>query len=105
MLICGVTKTRPPMKKLSHILLLFFYLNLNSQDPIFTQFYNVPEYLNPSFTGGSEGSEMGIINRTQWFGLNYGLNTQFFYFDTFFEDHNSGLGFSCLLYTSPSPRD
>ena len=37
------------MKKLSHILLLFFYLNLNSQDPIFTQFYNVPEYLNPSF--------------------------------------------------------
>lgn len=92
------------MKKLSHILLLFFYLNLNSQDPIFTQFYNVPEYLNPSFTGGSEGSEMGIVNRTQWFGLNYGLNTQFFYFDTFIEDYNSGLGLSIINHHESMTR-
>ena len=85
------------MKKIvTYISIFFFSLNTYSQDPIFTQFYNIPEYLNPSFTGGSEGSEMGIINRTQWFGLNYGLNTQFFYFDTYFDDFNSGLGFSIL---------
>ena len=67
-----------------------------SQDPIFTQFYNVPEYLNPSFTGGGEGSQIGIINRSQWFGLNYGLNSQFFYFDSFLENINSGIGISIL---------
>jgi len=83
-------------KIITYISILIFSINIYSQDPIFTQFYNVPEYLNPSFTGGSEGSEMGIINRTQWFGLNYGLNTQFFYFDTYFDDYNSGLGFSIL---------
>ena len=84
---------------LKKILITFFFIcsvNINSQDPIFTQFYNVPEYLNPSFTGGSEGSEMGIINRTQWYGLNYGLNTQFFYFDTYLDDINSGIGLSII---------
>ena len=66
------------MKKGLLILMLFFVSKTCSQDPIFTQFYNVPEYLNPSFTGGGEGSQIGIINRSQWFGLNYGLNSQFF---------------------------
>ena len=70
------------------LILFFFSTNLKSQDPIFTQFYNVPEYLNPSFTGGGEGSQIGIINRTQWFGLNYGLNSQFFYFDGYLENIN-----------------
>lgn len=79
------------------IFLMFFLLNKSfSQDPIFTQFYNVPEYLNPSFTGGGEGSQIGIINRSQWFGLNYGLNSQFFYFDGYLENINSGLGISLL---------
>jgi len=80
--------------------LIFFFLLIslqnNSQDPIFTQFYNVPEYLNPSFTGGAEGSQIGIINRSQWFGLNYGLNSQFFYLDGYIENFNSGIGVSIL---------
>ncbi len=83
-------------KRFIILILFFFSTNLKSQDPIFTQFYNVPEYLNPSFTGGGEGSQIGIINRTQWFGLNYGLNSQFFYFDGYLENINSGIGLSIL---------
>ena len=84
------------VKKGLLILILFFVSKTYSQDPVFTQFYNVPEYLNPSFTGGGEGSQIGIINRSQWFGLNYGLNSQFFYFDSFLENINSGIGISIL---------
>ena len=64
-----------------------------SQDPVFTQFYNIPDYLNPSFTGFSKGTKVGIINRTQWFGLNYGLNSQFFFIDNYFgDDAETGIG-------------
>ena len=64
-----------------------------SQDPVFTQFYNIPDYLNPSFTGFSKGTKVGIINRTQWFGLNYGLNSQFFFIDNYFgDDAETGVG-------------
>ena len=84
------------MKKSLLFCLLFFSLNTYTQDPIFTQFHNVPEYLNPSFTGAGEGSQIGIINRSQWFGLNYGLNSQFFYFDGYIDNINSGLGISIL---------
>ena len=34
----------------------------------------------------SKGTKVGIINRTQWFGLNYGLNSQFFFIDNYFGD-------------------
>ena len=78
------------------LFIVFSLYKIKAQDPVFTQFHNVPEYLNPSFTGGSEGSEIGIINRTQWFGLNYALNTQFAYFDNYLEDINSGVGLSIL---------
>ena len=84
------------VKKIILFFLLFFSLKSFSQDPIFTQFHNVPEYLNPSFTGAGEGSQIGIINRSQWFGLNYGLNSQFFYFDGYIDNINSGLGINIL---------
>ena len=51
------------VKKGLLILILFFVSKTYSQDPIFTQFYNVPEYLNPSFTGGGEG---GYGEEDQW---------------------------------------
>jgi hypothetical protein len=55
------------MKKLFFI----FILSINfgfSQDPVFTQFYNIPESMNPAFAGGGGGSEIGVLNRTQWPG-------------------------------------
>ena len=84
------------VKKIIIFFFIFFSLKSFSQDPIFTQFHNVPEYLNPSFTGAGEGSQIGIINRTQWFGLNYALNSQFFYFDGYLDNINSGLGINIL---------
>ena len=78
-----------------YLLLVVSCLGLKSysQDPVFTQFYNIPDYLNPSFTGFSKGTKVGIINRTQWFGLNYGLNSQFFFIDNYFgDDAETGIG-------------
>ena len=83
------------MKKLFFI----FILSINcgfSQDPVFTQFYNIPESMNPAFAGGGGGSEIGVLNRTQWPGLDYSLNSQFFYFDNYIESYNSGLELTIL---------
>ena len=81
------------MKRFFFLILLFFSAKSLAQDPVFTQFYNIPDYLNPSFTGFSKGTKVGIINRTQWFGLNYGLNSQFFFIDNYFgNDAETGIG-------------
>ena len=66
------------MKKLFFVLILSINFGF-SQDPVFTQFYNIPESMNPAFAGGGGGSEIGVLNRTQWPGLDYSLNSQFFY--------------------------
>jgi hypothetical protein len=42
-----------------------------------------------------------VLNRTQWFGLNYGLNSQFFSIDGFSEKMNSGIRFK----HNESPRE
>ena len=77
-------------------LILLIGMNSYSQDPVFTQFYNIPEALNPGFAGASFGSEIGVLNRTQWPGLDYSLNSQFFYFDNYIERYNSGLMLTVL---------
>ena len=91
------------MKKLLFVF-LFFSFKIFSQDPVFTQFYNVPEYINPSFTGASGGTNISVLNRTQWFGLNYGLNSQFFSIDGFSEKMNSGLGLSIMNHQESTTR-
>ncbi len=68
----------------------------HTQDPVFTQFYNIPESMNPAFAGGSGGSEIGILNRTQWPGLDYSLNSQFFFFDNYIDRFNSGIELTVL---------
>ena len=78
------------------ILFLFIVKISFSQDPVFTQFYNIPESLNPAFAGGGGGSEIGILNRTQWPGLDYSLNSQFFYFDNYIDTYNSGIELTIL---------
>ena len=72
------------MNKFLFVVLLFSF-KLFCQDPVFTQFYNVPDYINPSFSGASGGTNVSVLNRTQWFGLEYGLNSQYFSIDGFSE--------------------
>ena len=84
---------------MKHIQFILFFLTISfsfSQDPVFTQFYNVPESMNPAFAGGSGGSEIGVLNRTQWPGLDYSLNSQFFYFDSYIDRYNSGIEITIL---------
>jgi type IX secretion system PorP/SprF family membrane protein len=61
-----------------------------SQDPVFTQFYNVPEALNPAFTGSTGGDKLGVLNRTQWPGLDYSLTTQFFIYNKYIDYNRRG---------------
>lgn len=75
-----------------------FLIGLNSfgQDPIFTQFINVPETLNPSFTAVDGSTKVNIAHRSQWSGLNYNLSSQFANFNTYVDNINSGFGISLL---------
>jgi len=84
------------MQKFISFMILLLGMNLYSQDPVFTQFYNIPESLNPGFAGASYGTELGVLNRTQWPGLDYSLNSQFFYFDNYIDRYNSGIMLTVL---------
>lgn len=82
------------------LLILFFLLGLSSvvkaQDPIFTQYFMVPETLNPGFTGFMETTTAGILHRTQWPDLNFRVDTDYAFINTWFDEANSGVGISIL---------
>lgn len=93
------------MKKIIISICLFFSLsNIHAQDPIFTQYFMIPESFNSSFAGAKEGPKAGIIHRTQWPRLNFSINTQFAYVDNWFEDLNSGIGISVLNHKETTTR-
>src|SRR5215217_4213259 len=80
-------------------LILFFFLVISSakaQDPIFTQYFMVPETLNPGFTGFLETTTAGILHRTQWPDLNFRVDTDYAFINTWFDEANSGVGISVL---------
>jgi type IX secretion system PorP/SprF family membrane protein len=90
------------------LLLFFVYLsiciNASAQDPIFTQFFMIPETLNTSFTGAKGTTNAGIIHRTQWPGIDFSINTQFAFVSNWFEEINSGLGISILNHKETNTR-
>jgi type IX secretion system PorP/SprF family membrane protein len=90
------------------LLFLFLYVsictNAVAQDPIFTQFFMVPETLNTGFTGAKGSTNAGIIHRTQWPGIDFSINTQFAYVNNWFEEINSGLGISVLNHKETKTR-
>ena len=93
------------MKKILISICLFFSLSsIYAQDPIFTQYFMIPESFNSSFAGAKEGPKAGIIHRTQWPRLNFSINTQFAYVDNWFEDLNSGIGISVLNHKETTTR-
>jgi type IX secretion system PorP/SprF family membrane protein len=48
-----------------------------AQDPIFTQFFNMPEALNPAFTASANTWNAGLLHRRQWPNENRRIDTQF----------------------------
>jgi type IX secretion system PorP/SprF family membrane protein len=67
-------------------LLLFSFLEVKAQDPIFTQYMYVPETINPAFTGIANAWNAGIINRRQWPDGNRRIDTRFGYVNNMVTD-------------------
>jgi len=84
------------LKLITLILLLFFSLKGMAQDPIFTQYFMVPETLNPGFTGFLETSKVGVLHKTQWPDLNFRVDTDYAFANTWVESLNSGFGLNVM---------
>jgi type IX secretion system PorP/SprF family membrane protein len=63
-----------------------------AQDPLFSQYYAAPMYLNPAFTGSSFNPRFTLNYRNQWPGLSANFVTTSFTAETFVDKWNSGVG-------------
>lgn len=72
-----------------------FFTKANAQDPVFSQYFLVPETLNPGFSGFEEASYFGLIHRTQWPSLDLRVDTDYALYNTWVENVG-GIGFSIL---------
>jgi type IX secretion system PorP/SprF family membrane protein len=84
------------MRQVIIFIFLVFTKSIDAQDPIFTQAFTMPETINTGFTGAVEGTKAGIIHRTEWPAIDFSINTQFAFVDTWFDAFNSGIGISIL---------
>lgn len=66
---------------LSILLFSFVLIEAKAQDPIFTQYYFVPETQNAAFTGAVNTLNTGLIHRTQWPDGNRRLDTDYAFFN------------------------
>lgn len=87
------------MKKL---LPLFIFLiagllgEIQAQDAQFSQFYAMPLYLNPGFTGTAPQHRLNTIHRVQWPNLPKAFNTTALSYDYNMRRLNSGFGLMML---------
>lgn len=81
--------------KIIVLLLLLCSLQATAQDPIFTQYYLVPETLNPAFTGIANTWSGGLIHRRQWPDGNRKIDTQYAYANNIVTDQ-IGVGLTVL---------
>lgn len=63
-----------------------------AQDVSYSQTYEAPLYVSPSFTGLTNGTRIGLNYRNQWPGIGTAFQNYAITVDNFFEDFNSGLG-------------
>lgn len=85
------------MKK-AIILILFILcaINVKAQDPIFTQYFMVPQTLNPAFTAFMENTSVGVLHRSQWPDAKLKINSDYAFLNTWAESINSGFGVNFL---------
>jgi len=76
----------------SVIFVFSIMLNLRAQDPIFTQFYANPLYLNPAMAGSNICARYGLNYRNQWPSTSANFVTQSFAYDQKFKAINGGFG-------------
>ena len=77
------------------IIISCFSIKVKGQDPIFTQYFIVPETINPSFSGFEEATYFGVLHRTQWPSLDLRVDTEYAFLNTWVENIG-GIGFSIL---------
>ena len=109
------------MRKLFTLVALTFFVGgtiFAQQDAMFTKYvFNSLNY-NPAYAGAKDHMSIGLLHRTQWWGIEGAPSTQSFFAHTPLKNDRVGVGInifndkigptnnlSCLLYTSPSPRD
>jgi len=83
------------LRKFVLFVTIFLSFYAKAQDPIFTQFYLIPETLNPAFTGISNTWSAGLVHRRQWPNGNTKIDTQFAYANNLVSDE-IGLGITVL---------
>ena len=78
-----------------YIIIILVTLQVKAQDPVFTQFYLVPEHLNPAFTGVANTWNAGLIYRRQWPNGNRKIDTQYGFANNLISDQ-IGVGMTVL---------
>ncbi|MCK5470929.1 MAG: PorP/SprF family type IX secretion system membrane protein, partial [Cyclobacteriaceae bacterium] len=77
---------------IAFILLLLFVLNAKAQDPMFSQYYASPLYLNPGLAGSVKQPRLIFNSRMQWTKLPNAFNTYAASADYLVEDWSSAFG-------------
>jgi type IX secretion system PorP/SprF family membrane protein len=84
------------MKSIKIKILLFLLIiasgELKSQDFQFSQFYNVPLYMNPAFAGSLHKTRVSFHQRLQWPKLDARYTTSVLSADKYFANYKSGGG-------------
>ncbi|MFL9839082.1 PorP/SprF family type IX secretion system membrane protein [Flavobacterium sp. ST-75] len=85
------------MKRIVIITIIILAFNTTwAQDPIFTQYFMVPQTVNPGFTGFMETTSIGVMHRTQWPDASLKINSDYAFLNTWSEEMNSGFGVNFL---------
>ena len=69
------------------IVLNFFTMQSNAEDPIFSQYSLIPETLNPGFTGFQYNWRAGLIHRRQWPDGNRVIDTDYGFLNKMTGEH------------------
>lgn len=81
------------MKKLLVILIILISYNFKAQEPVFSQFYFNPIYLNPALAGMDNNFRLFMNGRNQWSKVPSSLNMNSVAFDTWENNTNTALSF------------
>lgn len=84
------------LKKILFVITILLNFNIQSQDPVFTQFFANALQLNPALAGRDLSPRFHTTYRNQWPGLNNAFITYNIEYDQFADKIHGGLGFQLL---------